>query len=111
MGSLTCPLQGRSGPGEHARGVVASVALAVLHRALMLLSRHARIECAEITPAAGLRVDFARIKPVSAGFELADHAASIPPATPGTARSSAPPRKANPKERTKFGKPTLRSAR
>jgi hypothetical protein len=51
----------------------ASVALEVLHRALMLLGRRARLECAEVAPAPGLRVGFARIKPVSAGFELADH--------------------------------------
>src|ERR1700741_2522439 len=55
------------------RRMAASVALEVLHRALMLLGRRARLECAEVAPAAGLRVGFARIKPVSAGFELADH--------------------------------------
>src|SRR5262249_14485823 len=57
----------RSGQGS------ASMALEILHRALVLLRRRARLERAEITPAASLGVGFARIEPVAPGLELADH--------------------------------------
>src|SRR5262245_59848697 len=47
--------------------------LEILHGALVLLGRRARLERAEITAAAGLRVDFARIEAIAARLELADH--------------------------------------
>jgi len=56
------PVTGPFSRAEQTRRMAASVALEVLHRALMLLGRRARLECAEVTPAAGLRVGFARIK-------------------------------------------------
>jgi len=49
------------------------MALEILHRALVLLRRRTRLERAEITPAASLRVGLARIEPVAPGLELADH--------------------------------------
>src|SRR4029077_8302901 len=67
------PVTGRFSRAKQTRRMAASVALEVLHRALMLLGRRARLECAEVPPAPGLRVGFARIKPITAGFELADH--------------------------------------
>src|SRR5262249_31264576 len=45
----------------------------ILHGALVLLGRRARLERAEITAAAGLRVDLARIEAIAARRELADH--------------------------------------
>ena len=45
----------------------------ILHRTLMALRRGAAIEGAEITSPPGLRVYFARIEPVFAGRQLADH--------------------------------------
>ena len=44
-----------------------------LHGALVFLRRRARIERAEITPPAGLWIYLARIEPVFARCELADH--------------------------------------
>src|SRR5262245_18038511 len=49
------------------------MALEILHSALVLLGRPARLEGAEIPAAAGLWVDFAVVEPVTARFELADH--------------------------------------
>src|SRR5499427_10801815 len=51
----------------------ASMALEILHGALVLLGRRARVERAEIAAAAGLRVDLARIEAIAARLELADH--------------------------------------
>jgi hypothetical protein len=47
--------------------------LEILHRPLVLLGHGAAGEGAEIAPSPGLRVYFARIEPVFAGGELADH--------------------------------------
>jgi hypothetical protein len=47
--------------------------LKVLHGALVLLRRRARLERTEIPPASSLRVLFARVETVLAGFELSDH--------------------------------------
>lgn len=47
--------------------------LEVLHRALVPLRRRARGESAEVAPAAGLRILLARVEPVLAGSQLADH--------------------------------------
>src|ERR1700733_15050706 len=51
----------------------ASMPLEVLHRALVLLGGGAAGEGAEIAAAAGLRILFARIEPVFAGRQFADH--------------------------------------
>src|SRR5437870_4725342 len=59
--------------GKGGCGGAASMALEVLHGALVLLGRCARRKRAEIAAAAGLRVDFARIEPIAARLELADH--------------------------------------
>jgi hypothetical protein len=45
----------------------------ILHGALVLLRRGARIEGAEIAAPAGLRILLARIEPVFAGRQFADH--------------------------------------
>src|ERR1700726_4737923 len=45
----------------------------ILHRTLVLLGGGAAIEGAQIAAAAGLRVHIARIEPVFAGGQLADH--------------------------------------
>src|SRR6185369_12667645 len=50
-----------------------SVALEVLHGALVLLRRSERLERPEVAPLAGLRVLLARVQPVPALRELADH--------------------------------------
>src|SRR5215831_17748383 len=67
---------GRCPPGS-ARGCggwsAASMTLEVLHGALVLLGRRARVERAEIAPAPGPRVDLARIEAIAARLELADH--------------------------------------
>src|SRR5215813_1853612 len=47
--------------------------LEILHGALMLLGRRARLERAEIAAAAGLRGDLAGIEAIAARAELADH--------------------------------------
>jgi len=47
-----------------------------LHGALVLLRRGTAPKGAEITPPAGLRIYLARIEPVFAGGELADHGVS-----------------------------------
>ena len=44
-----------------------------LNRTLVLLRRRARVEGAQIAPPPRSRVDFSRIKPVFARFQLADH--------------------------------------
>src|SRR5215469_9227648 len=51
----------------------ASMALEILHGALVLLGRRARVERTEVAAAAGLRVDLARIEAIAARLELADH--------------------------------------
>ena len=58
--------------GETASGEL--VPLEILHRAFVLFGRRARLEGAEIAALAGLRVRLARIEPVFAGSEFADHA-------------------------------------
>src|SRR5438132_7776429 len=50
-----------------------SVPLEILHRALMALGCRAAAERAQVTAPAGLWIGLARIEPVAAGFELADH--------------------------------------
>src|SRR5437879_590048 len=45
---------------------------------LVLFGRFSRLECAQISPLAGPRIDFSRIEPILAGFEFADHAFSSP---------------------------------
>jgi hypothetical protein len=50
-----------------------SASLKILYRALVLLGRGARLECAEISPPARLRILIARIKAVAARFKLANH--------------------------------------
>src|SRR5437899_1113086 len=58
---------------------LASMTLEILNGAFVFLVRHARFERAEIATPAGVRVDLARIEPVAriapvaAGLELADH--------------------------------------
>lgn len=47
--------------------------LEILHRPLMAFGRGAAGEGAEIAPPPGLRVYFARVEPVFAGGQLADH--------------------------------------
>jgi hypothetical protein len=51
------------------------VPLEVLNLAFVLLGGAFALEGAEVAALAGLRVLLARIEPVFAGFELADHAA------------------------------------
>src|SRR5262245_24462508 len=51
----------------------ASMALEVLHGALVLLSRRAGLEGAEIAAPAGLRVALARIQAIAARLELTNH--------------------------------------
>src|ERR1700683_4145199 len=58
---------------SHFRDGLESMPLEVLHRPLVLLRRRARGESAEIAPPAGLRILLARVEPVFAGRELADH--------------------------------------
>src|SRR5262245_48137240 len=71
MSSRACTACGpSSGCG---RGFAASMTLEILHGALVLLGRRARLERAEITAATGLRVDLARIEAIAARTELADH--------------------------------------
>src|SRR6476620_5445776 len=62
-----------------------SVALEVLHLALVLLRRSARLEGAEVAALAGLGIGLARVKPVFAGCELADHGSLLLVRTPGGA--------------------------
>jgi hypothetical protein len=50
-----------------------SMMLEVLHGALVPLGRRAGRKRAEVAAAAGLRADFARIEPIAARLELADH--------------------------------------
>jgi hypothetical protein len=50
-----------------------SVALEVLHGALVLFRRSAGCECSEVAPFAGARVELARIQTVLAVAQLADH--------------------------------------
>src|SRR5262245_21981388 len=64
-----------------------SAALEILHAALVLLCLCPGRKRAQIAPATGLRVDLARVEPVLAGLELADHdrlyaARSVKPRTP-----------------------------
>src|SRR5215468_6854003 len=59
--------------GKGGCGGAASMALEVLHGALVLLGRRARRKRAEIAAAAGLRVELARIEAIAARLELADH--------------------------------------
>ena len=47
-----------------------------LHGFLMLLRRRARLERAEVAALAGLGIFLARIEPVFAGSEFADHCSS-----------------------------------
>src|SRR5262249_36307047 len=60
------------GAAREARDLAAP-ALEELHRALMLLGRLPASKRAEIAPLAGARVLLARIEPVLARFQLADH--------------------------------------
>src|ERR1043165_5992230 len=53
------------------------VPLEVLHGPLVLLRRLARLERAEMAALAGLRILFARVEPVFARFQLADHGAVL----------------------------------
>jgi hypothetical protein len=74
--SLACARDLSPHSGERkmgASGWAKSMPLEKLHGALVLLRRRAAGEGAEIAPPAGLRIDFARIEPVFAGGELADH--------------------------------------
>src|ERR1700759_3449252 len=59
--------------GTVGEALQALVPLEILHVSLVLFGRGARLEGAEITALAGLRVDLARIEPVLAGSQLADH--------------------------------------
>src|ERR671934_87010 len=52
---------------------LASMTLEILNGVLVFFGRRARLERAEIAAPAGLRIDLARIEPVAAGLELADH--------------------------------------
>jgi hypothetical protein len=47
--------------------------LEILHLALVLFGRRARLEGAEIAALAGLGIGFAGIEPVLAGLQFADH--------------------------------------
>src|ERR1051325_11086930 len=49
--------------------------LEILHGALVLFGRRARLEGAEVLALAGLAILLARIEPVAAGGKFADHAA------------------------------------
>src|SRR5262249_3853969 len=53
--------------------ISASMPLEILHGALVLFGGRTRFERAEIAPSTGLRIDLARIEPVLAGLQLADH--------------------------------------
>src|SRR3569832_802834 len=50
-----------------------SMSFEILHFALVLFRRRARLEGAEIATFAGLRIHLAGVEPVFAGFEFADH--------------------------------------
>src|SRR5438132_9271900 len=54
-------------------GAEFSVALEILHVALMLLGGGARFERSEIAALAGARIDLAGVEAEPAGTELADH--------------------------------------
>src|SRR5262245_41855037 len=56
----------------------ASMALEVLHGALVLLGRRPCLEGAEIAAPAGVRVRLARIEAIAARLELADHGLARP---------------------------------
>jgi hypothetical protein len=60
-----------------APGVLLPVTLEILDVTLMLLRRGAALESAEIAPPPGLGILLARIKPVFAGCQFADHASSV----------------------------------
>src|SRR6478752_174002 len=62
-----------------------SVALEVLHVTLVLLRRGARLEGAKVAALAGLGIGLARVEPVFAGCELADHGSLLLVRTPGGA--------------------------
>src|SRR6266849_5114891 len=64
----------------------ASAALEVLHGAFASFRPRARRERAEIAPPACLRIDFARIEPILARLELADHATPPAPAMKNAGR-------------------------
>ncbi|CDX28199.1 hypothetical protein MPLA_1350016 [Mesorhizobium sp. ORS 3359] len=49
------------------------VPLEILHFAFVLFGGFARLESAEIAALAGPGIDLARIEPVFAGFQFADH--------------------------------------
>src|SRR4051794_18565100 len=57
------------------------MALEVLHRAFVLLGGGAGAEGAQIAALAGLRILLARVEPVLAGFQLADHGGPPSPIT------------------------------
>src|SRR4030095_12555816 len=50
-----------------------SMALEILHRALMLLCRHARGEGPEIPALPGSRILFPRVEAITSGWEFSDH--------------------------------------
>jgi hypothetical protein len=51
----------------------ALVPFEILHSAFVLFGGRARLESAEITPFAGLRIYFPGIEPVFTGLQFADH--------------------------------------
>src|SRR5919197_1506201 len=80
---------------------LASMTLEILNGVLVFFGRRGRLERAEIGARAGLRIDLARIEPVAAGLELADHRRLlIPPVLRGILRMKVWTI-ANPEERLK----------
>src|SRR5262249_11256100 len=76
MSSRACAARGHRvprGKGGCGGRLAASMTLEILHGALVLLGRRARLERAEIAAAAGFRIDLARIEAIAARLELADH--------------------------------------
>ena len=72
-GRKSCRLPMREKGTATAAVRASPAALEELHGALVLLGRRTRPEGAEVAPPSGLRVGLARIEPVLARLELADH--------------------------------------
>src|SRR5262245_310411 len=69
-----CEADGDPAEASKMPPVACSGPFEVLHCALVLFGSGAGFECSQIPPLAGLRVLLARIEPVRAVLEFADHA-------------------------------------
>src|SRR6202035_4808629 len=62
--------------GHSFRLLLLAAALEELHGTLMLFGCRASLEGAEVSPPPGVRIGLARVQPILAGFQPADHALS-----------------------------------